>query len=324
VTRFEYLHAYELAKKGRLRMIACARSEVMEALKNNNREEFEDFNFTSQFITEIKREEELTKATEGAGSFPIGNWLRTFNEFRDLTEALRTSLGFSKPLRRKAIEANLLWELKSNLQILLEKRGAIVIPASERLVKWRESVTISTKTLEEAVEITTDQAKELAWCGVGVLFGQWGFLATSALEDAVNSGEFLDYDTSKSDFNVGEVQYCLLRLRDELRKLSKTEATGEELRDRAIATISVIHKMTCPRIATSELVVILHVANIVHNVLSLTAALAAYLSGINPELKSWELAPETPLPESAKNFQENRPTRMEIDAWLNKFYGGKR
>ncbi len=304
-------------------MVACATSSMVNALKNNNGKEFEDFDFTSEFMSEVKREEEVMKASEGSRPFPIGNWVRIFSEFRDLTEALRTSLGFSRPLRRKAIEANLLWELESNLQILLEKRREGVFAGFEPLVKWRDTVPVSTKTLDAEIELTLDQAKQLAWCGVFVLFGQWGQLATNALEDAVNSGEFLEYDSSKSDFSVGEVQYHLLRLRDEIRKLGRIESTGDELRERALATISTIHKMAHPRIRTPELVATLHLANILHNILSLTAALAAYLNGVNPDLKSWELAPESPLPESSKNFQENRPTRLEIDAWLKKLYGGK-
>ncbi len=136
ITQAEYRRAYEGLLAGRQKIIAFVRQDLWdvredrnelerhlksEALHNAELDDSEidritkhsskfanDAQFTFDFIGEIARLDEMKTALAGTSAFPIGNWVRQFRDFRDITDALRVEFRIGNSLRRIALVSNLL------------------------------------------------------------------------------------------------------------------------------------------------------------------------------------------------------------------------
>jgi len=155
ITRMEYRKAYERQQQGRIQLISFVRKELWDiredrdALKKfiseNERVLRElgdnadslvyysskfvtDAEATYDFLDEVRRAEEMAKAASGAGPFPVGNWIHTFSEFRDVVETITVQFKIKRSLKTKALVLNLREELLANVGSLVTKSDKTIIP----------------------------------------------------------------------------------------------------------------------------------------------------------------------------------------------------
>lgn len=324
VTRKEYREAYSQALAGRAKLLSLVRAAVPEAISTGDSSKFTEpggLPLVKNFLEEIRKDAEVQEGSRAGGPFPRANWLYRFATFRDVVEAVGSSLRIGANLRKRAIEANLLWELKSNLQLLLNKSKGKIVWESWPLRKLQAEIKLTKDDLGRNIELSIEHARVIAWAGTYMVFNESNWLATSSLNEAIESGEFLQFDHQLDRFVVSSLQSALLKLRSEIDRLKKTSTLfGAET---IMEHLSKIAHSPEPAILGAELAQIFHTANTFHNVVSLNAGLIAFFEGLNPELASWPLAPETPLEDSARRFQENRPTVEEVENWVTSFFRGE-
>ncbi len=315
VTRAEYREAYEMVKAGKLKLVACVRAEMEDDLRKGNFAEFEDSEFTKEFLAELRRDEEVRAATKTGGPFPKGNWVFHFREFRGLTQALLSALGIGLRLRRKALEANLLWELKSNLKELLTKdpKGGVT-EWPPRYAKLQKDFSLSPEDLTKSFKVSAEQAKRLGFQAVSLGGFSAERIATSGLDQAINSGEFLEYDFRLDEYTVGEMQSSLLDLRREIARLRSTRAAFD-LENVLLDVLQALAGLT-PTIPAKHLCVLFMLANSLQNVRTRTANLSAYLTGVASQPFPGYLAPDTPFGGEVENLKAERPTAEDVHHWL--------
>jgi hypothetical protein len=124
VTRSEFRRASQLHREsGRPKPVFLVRSEVLGAKRRGETpsadEGADDWPAVCAFLDEVA-------GTEGS---PDPNWIHGFASFEELATVLRTALRLSGPLRRRALEANLVEELTANAQQFLARLVDIVVPA---------------------------------------------------------------------------------------------------------------------------------------------------------------------------------------------------
>lgn len=327
VTRAEYQCAYERAKEKRLKLITCVRKEVEDALKAGNKGLFTEessYEFAIEFIDEIAKKKEVSDAQLAGAGFPVGNWVHSFRDFRDLVQAVTASFRIGERLSRLALQANLLWELKSNLKRLLEKSNDKLRMGYIWCLALQKEIEVSFKDSEQEVYLTKDQMNKLAWDGMHVAMQNPEWLSTTALEAAINSGEFLEYDRSTGSFRVGELQAAMTRLLHEIHRWRNAFVNSSKGLLESVLKISDAHKTGFPRIIGMDVAHVFAAANMEHNVVSLSAGIAAYLGGLSGQLRCWELAPQSPFQGSAKRLQDEEPSWAELDEWLKSNFEGDR
>jgi hypothetical protein len=319
VTRAEYREAYERLKAGKLKLVACVRAEVEDDLRSGNTSEFDDFGFTEEFLSEIRRDEEVRAGAKAGGPFPKGNWVFGFREFRDLAQAIRGSFRIGSRLQRRAIEANLLWELVSNLKELLTRGLDGTLLQAPSCQKLQRELALTGDNVFTSIQVSREQAGSLSMSAV--LLGGLGFdrISTTALDEAINSGEFLEYELQEDQFVVGELQTMFLELRREILAL-KRERTEFDREDAQLKILELSRSVT-RTVAGRYICQLFSLANRLHNVLARTAALAAYFSGITDGVAPVRLAPETPLVDQVDGLAAERVTDQDVETWLLRTFG---
>jgi len=314
VTRAEYREAYKMLKAGELKLVACVRAEVEDDIRSRSAGEFDDVSFTEEFLKEIRRDEEVRAGAKTGGPFPKGNWVFGFREFRELAQAIRGCFRIGSRLQRRAIQANLLWELSSNLKgMLIESNHGpvIILPRCEEL---QQQITLTADNVMRSIKVTREQAGKL-----GMLAARSGGFSpdqinTTALDEAINSGEFLEYRLRDGQFVVGELQTLLLELRRAIVRLRRERTEF----DRQGVQLAVLEQVSNPtrKVAGKYICELFALVNALYNVVVRTAALAAFFGGITQQVRLLPLAPETPLLGEVDNLAAERPTEQDIQTWL--------
>jgi hypothetical protein len=319
VTRAEYQAAYEMVRAGKLKLVSCVRAEVEEDLRSGNFSDFEDHRFTEEFLAEVRRDEEVRSGSKTGGPFPKGNWIFRFREFRDLAQALSSSLRVGSRLRRRAMEANVLRELELNLKELLSKTSdGTIIGFPPRWERLQQEIPLSPDDLIRPVAVSPKQVGRLAFFAVALRGCSIHSIATSALDEAINSGEFLEYDSQADQFTVGKLHASLLDLRREIVAL-RSMLTQLDLQ-KVVLEVMEQSRRTVASMSGMHITVLFASANRIHNVRYRTTSLAAYLSGETAELLPPELAPETPFGEKEiQALKAERLTDQDVVQWLRRF-----
>jgi hypothetical protein len=153
---------------------------------------------------------------------------------------------------------------------------------------------------------------------VGIAGFQPERISTNALNEAINSGEFLEYNTKLDQFTVGPVQAAFLSLHEEVSKLRAAYSSAGG-RDVAIDTLDQL-KGSGSTIAVGKLGIMFALANDIDNIRSRIASLAAYLEGKRSEPGAGDLLPTTPFADQITALEEEMPTDDEVDSWVEQFY----
>jgi hypothetical protein len=205
VTRAEFRHARELRRKtGRPQMLHLVRREIYEARQGARPESVkaEDWPRIVSFLKEV--------GDKGEHGDP--NWVSKFDDFRQVVDVLRATLNISGPLVRRALEANLVWELEANTRELLGHTKASGL--RPHAIFYPEDLTIPSG-LDEKMRVDSKDAGTIFIFRIMLRPS----LGRSALEECIHSGAFLDYDARTSSFVVGPMQRALLELRQQLQTL---------------------------------------------------------------------------------------------------------
>jgi hypothetical protein len=146
ITQQEYREAYELCKRGALKIVTFVRQDIWNlrsdrgelqrhleslsleeseksAITNHPTKRATDPEFISNFITEVGRNQDTKDALIGRGAFPTGNWIHVFSSFREIADVLSTEIFNGLPIEEAVNRRLLLGEVKEILRRSLPKYG---------------------------------------------------------------------------------------------------------------------------------------------------------------------------------------------------------
>lgn len=240
ITRAEYRHAYKRFLQQKLILVPFVRRELWDiredrkGLENYLRNDFQDtkeldsaeideiVKHESKFVTdaaaifsfidEVARADEMKAAIKAGTGYPKGNWIHVFDTFRDVVAALGQSIGVTTNLRRRSLLANLKHEIKNNLREFLEPNKDT---KHLELKNWEyvRSLMVPQLNRDFSGESTIDVPTMNSFC-ILCLAHTVRQLETTFLDEALRSGEFLDYDRDADAYYVGPMQAMLISLRD--------------------------------------------------------------------------------------------------------------
>ncbi|WP_326914982.1 DUF4062 domain-containing protein [Sphingopyxis chilensis] len=246
ITQQEYRTAYDLHRKGKLRLVTFVRDEVWQ-LKEERRElaryltELEltdserkavvrapskfanDAEFISAFIAEAGRNTETSRAVASGGPKPTGNWLHRFQNFRDIHDVLGplafTGLTSEEAAYRKALQNELLIVMSGLCAMhkgkVLDLRNALKkgLDANPVTIEMRDEDSVPVD-LESWGKFTTIFIQAL-----GLRFD------TIVIDDALTSTIFLDYDAEGGEYVQSPAYDALSELLDEIRRFNAQNTT---------------------------------------------------------------------------------------------------
>jgi hypothetical protein len=340
ITRMEYRRAYERAKNGNVKLIAFVRKELLDVREDRKAleqvlvvdyqksheltdEEIKDIlnhksNFVNDaalifdFLKEIGRVEEMKAAMAGKSAFPPANWIHAFASFQEVIEALRVAFGVSHGLARIAIEQNLKRELLRNLQKLTTKSSkGEVLPMYLFASAARRQVLGG---LQDVSTIDGEALKRLGiFCICGTVKGSW--LSTRALDQAIASGAFLEFDSSSNTYKSGVLENAMHDLRNTIERIQKEEEIFENRRPDFIVNRQISGENSPVDVPNRDLVVPLAIHDHQKDMVSLSRALLKSLQGDTTELQTVQLHPSTPFLPEAQQLEREIPTLKQIEDW---------
>lgn len=235
ITQKEYRTAYELAKKGDIKILSFVRRSIWnikedrkaikkEAVDLNVNEIksdlIEDPEFVFDFIDEVRRATEMKQAIKEGAEYPSHNWIYLFDNFKDISDALKINLNLFGDLREKAIRCNLKDELERNLiKSDIKIKDGIYTGNAVRILQARSSLKLDPKFDTESIIVPIEKKLLIRTAASWILlrFDSSNF----ALKEAIKSAIFLDYDKEKGEYIVGKIQRLLLRLNEYIEQLDK-------------------------------------------------------------------------------------------------------
>jgi hypothetical protein len=311
VTRAEFRRARELAVEGRLQLILFARASVFDLWRRNIESvpENPDWPLVRAFLQEVSEERE-----------DVSNWINRFDSFRDVADTFRAVLQLSGPLRRRALEANLLWELRANIKACHYTRRGYPAQSIPNMFT-RDSVEEPGHSPDEEYRLTNNQARQLWWFWL-LLPARARGLRRSALGEAIASGDFLEYDASVSSFRVGVLQARMLDLGDRIDQIefarqavNQDSVIPEDLTELlAAARRGATGGVTVRGITLRTLYV---VRNQLWNILAQSIGLARMLAGLSAQLEEPVTVPLFPGPLDEGPENDRDMTEAEVDGVLS-------
>lgn len=241
------------------------------------------------------------------------NWVHPFSSFRDVVDVLRATLRVNGPLRRKAIEANLKWEIVENTRELLYRTEMGIGVKANKLPKDKVPLPAA-----NAADVWVD------YPGTDWLFmfrlslPRMATLVRSTLEEAITSGLFLEYEARVGAHVVGDMQRTLLDLRQQLFRLEELveSINADEGIRRDIGRCLDAAKLQRGTTVANLTVIFMHAArDAMDNVLRLNRALYCHLEGLECALERPRLLPASPFGDQKPEKRED-PNRRETTTWL--------
>jgi hypothetical protein len=348
ITQMEYRRAYERLKEARLKLIVFVRQEVWDiredrkaleqflkddaakdgerdapaiaAVTNHPSRFVTDAEFVFNFLKEIGRLGEMKLAVAGKHPLPIGNWIHRFTTFRDIVDALRVEFRASVGMRKAAQIANLKAELTGNMRALFTKSDNEVRP----LYSWASPARRHLKG--GFGDSSTYEGKHLLWLGMfGLLAGGVGKnLKTTFLDEALNSGEFLEFDHRQDSYVVGKLQQAMIDLKDQIERLRFNEESFSALkRQQLMDGFKGKKNQSAVRVPNEEIVLVYAAHDLQANIVALIEAIYRALDGDTGTIDKLSLYPSSPFTIENERMAEERPTTSDIQAWLSQAEGGR-
>lgn len=331
VTQAEYRKVTELAKAGRIKPVVFVRHDVEIAL--GERREYkralassganvdlpastpalDDPDFIEAFLSEIRNTELARKGPDPSGSM----WTYSFRTFDELTTALRVNLNLYRSINRQVLLANLKWELEENIAVFCDKSaGGVPLPGAAWIERLRRTFPITKEDVSGSITIPLDQARSsLVFWVTGRVHPDR--LHSSALREAVASGEFLEYHHGDGVLAPGEVYKAMRALLEAIHSYSFIHAALAG-RDHQLAKIqaAVITKHEDVDIECIDLVWLYKAHDLTVDILRLSVALTAYAIAPTEPFRSPALAPVSPIAGMDDKLTEQNPTHSDVDNWV--------
>lgn len=149
----------------------------------------------------------------------------------------------------------------------------------------------------------------------------FGRLSTIFLDEALKSGEFLEFDAQKDAYKVGEVQDGLLKLKGEIETLRSIESwfpLGERIKfaNEYLPLLKTGERDMEMDVSNLELVKPISCFDRHINVLRLSVAVFIALNGEDAKFEKLSLNPSSPFPKEAEAIQAETPTAIEVENWI--------
>lgn len=333
ITQQEYRTAYELHRKGQLKVVTFVRSEVWQLREDRKalrrylkttdidaaqKDDIADHPspfaddpaFVSNFLTEIGRNRETSEATKTGTSKPTGNWIHVFKDFRDIDDVLSPLTFSGKTADEAAYGKALQYDLLRVLAKLLIKFEGQPNDCSWFLRKHIEDHPIEKNDRNTGyVEMTT----KAWWSFSTLLFHTLGSeLNTLVINDALTSSLFLDYDRDASAYVQTPAYQALWSIVDEIRAYNRN-VTAEnlsilsEFSPRAIGRAQSIVRLPTDRLAMLYLIAQRWV-----NITALSVALIRHLEG--QPFQAPKLMPFSPINGLDEEIAQEAVTAAEARA----------
>ena len=337
ITQREYREAYSLHLKGKLKILNFVRSDIWKlrsdrielethlktldieietanSIRNYSTKRATDPDFIINFINEIGRNQETNDALNGEGPFPSGNWLNTFNTFRDIADVLQPELFDGLPIDEAILRRLLLSELREVLRKCLVKfkEGAVYSPTVTIKNFYHEHELSPSISEDHYTRVKTKRWGLLSTFGIGLLGVK---INTLILPKALSSSTFLNFDSGKGAYEEEPIYHALHLLQQEIDLLSKGN-TAE--------TLSIIYE-TSPRqrhreeetirIKSIKLFAFLHLLQRWSNIIVLSKSIIKYLDGEIFEMP--DIFERTPIPSMVEAIEKETVTQEEITQFIN-------
>jgi uncharacterized protein DUF4062 len=340
ITMHEYRRAYERAKVGSMKIATFVRDAVwntredrkglaaivgddfakehgisaadVERITKHRSRVVEDAGTVFKFLSEIARNTEMKAATRGTGALPPANWIHRFNGFRDVVDALREDFAGNHGLRRVALGANLRAELIENLRHLLQRtRDGQCAPAYNWASFARRAFTGG--PLEES----KIAGNHLMWLALFAWTARASKrLSGHALNEAIISGEFLEFDRGHNQYHLGIFQQALIQLRDEIDRLAREESalTFEERNWMLQKFRPLKGDKETTTVPNERLVGAMSLHDRHKNTTSLARAILRALDG--SDFETPVLHAGTPFDDEAKQIESETPSGEDVLGWV--------
>lgn len=303
VTRSEFRRARELHHHtGRPRLVLLARASVLDAVRSadgNAWVEGNDWPHVKGFVEEIQ-------SRAGPGD---ANWIHPFRSFEEVATVVRTALRLKGPLRRLALEANLVEELGSNAEHLLTRLCDLTVPVAELLMP-----RVVPPPDDEEANLDRQQTASI-WL-FRLSLPAPNSLATVALTDAISSGEFLEFDPTQGRMAMSDMQSVMLRLRERIARYETllSMLSGGSY-GRELASLTGHRAADVVSVSVDLRTLLYAIRDEVDNVASLTRALLRTLSGVDRTIVVHPLNPPTRVTADAERIETAAITRREALRW---------
>jgi len=326
VTRQEYqcaLEAFENSAKPRI--VAAVRADVLTALRERHSlgspegpSTLEDWQFTDEFIREVRREEEVAAAVEVGDGYPAGNWLSIFRDFRELVSVLRSTLAITGPLPRVALLEAVRRDCEQNLRELVSNHRGRPFYQHWWLNSLRKEVVLrpeDLKGLTHTVSLTYDQIKRAVGFLVASVPSADQFVRV-ALDEAVASGRLLDYDRTTQRFVRSSILTAIYLLREELSIYSRRLVYLDQMREGILGAWALAKSTrSSAGVPTLSLFALYALHDTIWNIVRLLMGILRHIYG-HTETVEVQLRPHSPIAEFEEEIRRETVTEEQLETWL--------
>lgn len=343
ITQMEYRTAYDLAKAGHMRIIAFVRQDLWtikedrKALEHyliqSNLLEMEsnrgaakslslfpskfanDAEFIFNFISEVSRTHEMKEAVQQKASYPVANWVHSFNTFSNIIETINYTCKISTSLSRRIAAENLKRELLSNLSSITEKRTGKIYISSHWSDPFRKHHTpLPIKT--ELIRVKNQYIKWLLMSGISMGKALHGLRSTQ-IEHCVNNGYYYDYMPQTDNYVPQKTHELLETLRDRIYKLRLALESAETPKLLNKYKSAFRHDEGESDINITDFISLIAATNALEDVATISKRIIQFLSNISTAYNDIILNPITPFGDGEeKQLSKETADTDEIFLWI--------
>jgi len=337
ITQQEYREAYKLHEQGLLRIVSFVRSDVwrmredrkelanhlstlgvqsdlIKQIANFPSRSAEDADFITGFISEVTRDHETRTAVAVGGSKPTGNWVHTFDTFRDIADVINAQVFHGLPVEHAILRRLLLREIKGILRVSLAKMpdGKPFSPLPF-LLRFREKHDLGMESRDRSA-MTLDPKTWNQLAAIAIVVPTTTY-PTLILERALESSAFLAFDSETASYREEPIFMALHMLRDEIRRFKQANTSD---------VTSIIYEAS-PRsrgshsapvvVGSMKLFMFLNLIDRWANIGELSKAICKALNGRQFCMPT--LRPRSPVVGMDKELQRESVTDEELENLLN-------
>lgn len=335
ITRQEYRAAYELHKLGKLKIIAFVRSEVW-TVKDDRKDlskfldkldldpavkasittrpskAASDAEFLIDFLEEVGRNDETTKAVKGIGAFPTGNWIHSFSNFREVVDTLRAQVFAGRPIEHaigRQLLRNELIEITSQM-LIKHNNGTVYFPFN-RIEEHATKYPIAAQRLKFSITIERKDFEELFL----VLIHLNGLrLHGQVLDKILASDVLLEYDTSSGTFLELPIYQAMAKMRNEIRSFMQSQE-GENFGQKVITLLTQAGKGNPVTMSALSLVAMQGFLDRAVNIVLLAKAAIRHLDG--EAFTMPKMQPKSPITDQVEDLDKEHVTPEDAARFVN-------
>ncbi len=336
ITRQEYRDAYKLHQQGKLKIITFVRRDVWQYreqrkdlskfLKQSSvteKEVAEILNLESKFATdaaaicdfieEISRNTETSRAAKEKTQFPTANWVHTFETFRDISDVIRAETTSGITVEKLAFKRLLCRELTEILKSSLLKfdKNKVYSPLKS-INTFRKTHTFNFNLRNHNMtEVVAERWDTLSILARYLIRPN---IQAQVLDRAIESPFFLIFNSKLNQFEEEPVYKAICQLRMEIRILSwvnTSEVLGIVFEYPTGRNIGKFH------MDTMKLLQLLHLMERWVNIIQLAAAILKHLEG--SIFKMPFVFSGSPVEGMNEELEKEQVTDLDISKFLNEF-----